>query len=99
MSSPSKRHSHRHSGGSRSGGGGSGSGKKLRRMMPKFSDNPPAQHEIVDKKDCDISSSDDTSPAKTSNGHATSVVAVAEDEEKVSSSIIGATHERAKNLH
>ena len=72
MSSPSKRHSHRH-----------GSGRKLRRL-PKFSDNPPAQHEIVEKndllsalsgggkkqEDCDnVSSSDDTSPSK-SNGHA-----------------------------
>ena len=85
MSSPSKRHSHRHS--SRSGG----SGKKLRRL-PKFSDNPPAQHEIVEKNDllnalsgggkkesdCDISSSDDTSPSK-SNGHAS----VVDNEDKV----------------
>ena len=89
MSSPSKRHSHRH-----------GSGRKLRRL-PKFSDNPPAQHEIVEKNDllsalsgggkkqeaaasdCDnISSSDDTSPSK-SNGHA----AVVDGEDKVGISL------------
>ena len=85
MSSPSKRHSHRHS-----------SSRKLRRL-PKFSDNPPAQHEIVEKNDllnalsggnkkessdCDISSSDDTSPSK-SNGHAS----VVDNEDKVCNSI------------
>ena len=88
MSSPSKRHSHRHG----------SSGRKLRRL-PKFSDNPPAQHEIVEKNDllsalsgggskkeaaaasdCDnVSSSDDTSPSK-SNGHA---AAVLDGEDKV----------------
>ena len=89
MSSPSKRHSHRH-----------GSGRKLRRL-PKFSDNPPAQHEIVEKndllsalsgggtggkkqEDCDnVSSSDDTSPSK-SNGHA---AAGADGEDKVGISL------------
>ena len=91
MSSPSKRHSHRH-----------GSGRKLRRL-PKFSDNPPAQHEIVEKNDllsalsggsggkkeaaasdCDnVSSSDDTSPSK-SNGHAAAGV---DGEDKVGISL------------
>ena len=88
MSSPSKRHSHRH-----------GSGRKLRRL-PKFSDNPPAQHEIVEKndllsalsgggggkkqEDCDnVSSSDDTSPSK-SNGHAAAGV---DGEDKVGISL------------
>ena len=86
MSSPSKRHSHRHG----------SSGRKLRRL-PKFSDNPPAQHEIVEKndllsalsgggkkqEDCDnVSSSDDTSPSK-SNGHA----AVVDGEDKVGISL------------
>ena len=87
MSSPSKRHSHRHH----------GSGRKLRRL-PKFSDNPPAQHEIVEKndllsalsggskkqEDCDnVSSSDDTSPSK-SNGHAAAVI---DGEDKVGISL------------
>ena len=89
MSSPSKRHSHRHH----------GSGRKLRRL-PKFSDNPPAQHEIVEKndllsalsggtggkkqEDCDnVSSSDDTSPSK-SNGHAAAGV---DGEDKVGISL------------
>ena len=90
MSSPSKRHSHRHH--------GSSSGRKLRRL-PKFSDNPPAQHEIVEKndllsalsggggkkqEDCDnVSSSDDTSPSK-SNGHAAAGV---DGEDKVGISL------------
>ena len=87
MSSPTKRHSHR----------SHGSGRKLRRL-PKFSDNPPAQHEIVEKndllsalsgggkkqEDCDnVSSSDDTSPSK-SNGHAAAGV---DGEDKVGISL------------